>query len=141
VPSSQGWRCPNGHFLTARKLAIGHRIWHGGGTALGVAVTILAKSPKTTLSRKIGRCTAAPMAVPTFTCTRLQRKMAVALDIQWRCTIMPEAVYTGMSGDWLAVAEDSNFRVVTAPTGVHRYCMAVHRHRESGATISFSTES
>jgi hypothetical protein len=36
---------------------------HGGGTALGMAVTIPAKSPKTTLSGKIGRCTAAPMAV------------------------------------------------------------------------------
>ena len=47
----------------ARKLAVGHRTWHGGGTALGVVVTITAKFPKPTLSKNIGRCTVVTVAV------------------------------------------------------------------------------
>ena len=71
----------------ARKLAIGHRTWHGGGTALGVAVTILAKSPKLALSRKIGWCIAitlaVTMAVTFLTCACHWKKMEVAPNSPW----------------------------------------------------------
>ena len=47
-----GVAVPQRHFPTGRKLVVGHQTWHGGGTALGVAVTILAKSPNMTLFGK-----------------------------------------------------------------------------------------